>query len=1024
MNKTILLGIIFLLIPLAFAIQPTQEYNKIYLNPFYRAVMNSNINYNYNLSINTPDGISNVLSAIITIDSWSSPTDTINLTVNGKSCNNPSYTIPTGFGSGKYSAIFDCSNIITSMGNYSIIVRHNQSSNFNDSSATAWIDLTYMNNPSGDLKISGTEYSPNDYGRVFLQLLDSNKAPIINSSCYTSIVYPNLSIMVNASLMSKSIDGLYFYDINPVPSILGVYMVSSYCSVPSNTLIDYTDDFECGGLSCGSSNWNSSWIQTSATISAGSTYAIDSYSLMVSGEGYRNFTVYNCSGGSSAYITFWATTQGLENGRNCYYDYWNGTGYTVLLNLNNTNSVANDYHYYSYDICKYTKTYGIKNIDVNKSTSGGKLCYIDDVDIALTNSIYSSQYQILRGSGELHVTNMPSAVWNYTTRTLTTTENYTNEVTAIWNATNRTLTYYPDNTTQILTSIQNNSTNIINNLLTINTSLMTSILNIPSLVWSYITRNLTYYPSPVINTTSVTIINTTLIVNTTQVTVQNVTNNLTVNNYSLTVNNSYPIINVNNYSVNTQVVNVQNVTTNITVNNTYVTVNNYSLTVNNSYPVINVNNYTVNTTQVTLQNYSLTVNNSYPIINVNNYSVNTEQLNVTVNNTYVTVQNYSLTVNNSYPQIIVNNYSVDTQQLNITVNTSINYLNNYTVNVTNTLVTVDNYSIMENNSYPVIQTNNYTVNVTNVNLAVNNYSIQVNNTYPVIELTNYSISNNVTVDNYTIQVNNTYPNIIVNNYSVNTQVVNVQNVTVNVSTQNVVVNNLTENVSAISDSVWNADNRSLTYYPPQIDMTNYSYIQQLQYNYTDRFNSIDANLSSIISMIVSLPYDIWNYISRTLTYYPNPMINTTDVTIVNTTIVVNTSDVTVDNYTLQVNNSYPHITVQNYTVELTNYSITNNVTVDNYTIQVNNTYPFIELTNYSISNNVTVDNYTIQVNNTYPIITVNNYTVDTQNVSIVLNETYVTVQNITQNNTDMTNYSRISYDVWHYIARYTHGVII
>ena len=230
---TLILGII-LMCQLAFALQPQQSYSQIYLNPFYRETMTNNVNYTYTLSVNPPDGISEVKSAIIKYDVYLTPTVTFYLWVNGRTCNNPSYLVHTTYMDSSIGTIaFDCSNIINQEGNYQITLRP---SGANTGASNAWLDLTYMNNPQGDMSIMGTEYEAGDRGTVFLQITDSQGFPENNAGCFVDIYYPEMInsshpiFINNAPLLYKDgSEGLYYYDLT-LPNITGIYMLSASCS--------------------------------------------------------------------------------------------------------------------------------------------------------------------------------------------------------------------------------------------------------------------------------------------------------------------------------------------------------------------------------------------------------------------------------------------------------------------------------------------------------------------------------------------------------------------------------------------------------------------------------------------------------------------------------------------------------------------------------------------------------------------------------------------------------------------------
>jgi len=94
------------------------------------------------------------------------------------------------------------------------------------------------------VKVFGTEYSPQDEGRVFLQLLDENFKPINNALCLISIYYPDKTEWFrNVSMFYlPGSDGLYYFDFI-APAIEGVYMVSAKCFYVIDETYDYADSY-------------------------------------------------------------------------------------------------------------------------------------------------------------------------------------------------------------------------------------------------------------------------------------------------------------------------------------------------------------------------------------------------------------------------------------------------------------------------------------------------------------------------------------------------------------------------------------------------------------------------------------------------------------------------------------------------------------------------------------------------------------------------------------------------------------
>jgi len=94
------------------------------------------------------------------------------------------------------------------------------------------------------MKLFGTEYSPGDSGRVFLQLLDEKFKPINNALCLISVYYPDKTEWFrNVSMFYlPGSDGLYYFDFI-APADEGVYMVSAKCFYVIEQTYDYADSY-------------------------------------------------------------------------------------------------------------------------------------------------------------------------------------------------------------------------------------------------------------------------------------------------------------------------------------------------------------------------------------------------------------------------------------------------------------------------------------------------------------------------------------------------------------------------------------------------------------------------------------------------------------------------------------------------------------------------------------------------------------------------------------------------------------
>lgn len=518
----ILLGL--LLISLVSAIQPTQQYNKIFLNPFYRVSTTANTNYQYNITIDTPDGISKVNSAIITFKIYMTPTVTFNLTVNGQSCNNPLYVVSTTFsGSGQGEVTFDCSNRITQKGNYTLILRPTQA---NTGAITGWLDLTYMNNPVGDLKLSGTEYSPGDPAAVFVQLKDSYGNAVQNGSCYLDIYTPtganyNNTLQDAPMTQADGNDGLYYYLLT-APSTLGVYMLSAKCSYtynyqwyyPPTELVYYPILNTTSGTYTGSSQalnaLDLQFMQCDvASLGIGCLYNL-TYNLSTYGP-LTNVTTIN-----GYFAGQYKGSSGVT--WTVYMSYWNGTKFVVLPNtLTLIHQVVSPTGVDQFLTNSIPTTAILNNkslilqFNITGGSGTGSSIWIDWTSLAILSQL--GTVQDVKGNSEMHITNIPNTtvtlinnqtpfyVWNYTNRNLTyyppvnasglnVTATIDNDAIAlaVWNATTRNLTYYQDvtNYTQIGLSVW---TNTFRNLTYFD------YVTEGQYVWNTTNRNLTFYPT-------------------------------------------------------------------------------------------------------------------------------------------------------------------------------------------------------------------------------------------------------------------------------------------------------------------------------------------------------------------------------------------------------------------------------------------------------------------------------------------------------------------------------------------------
>lgn len=513
----------------AVELQPQQQTNKIYLSPFYLASTISNTNYTFSLKLNPLEKIGSVQSAIITFDMWINPTIIVNLWINEKSCNNPSYTISTTYsGAGRGVVTFDCSNIITKEGNYTITLKTNKDTG----ALTSWIDLTYTNKPKGDLEISGTEYSPNDKATIFLQLKDEQGLAINNGACYVTIWQPNSynsshPIMIKDApmLLATGGEGVYFYDLI-APNYLGIYMLSAKCSYSLDGFFVYSLDgteiyfpsrTSVSGTYTGSPiflNDFEDWIYTQCASSSGGTKSCEAYydfNTTIHISNLTNITnidlYYMGEASAKAVQTFqvwnWSSSLWINLPNNLTFT----AGSTSPLGIGD----------YSSNLLPINNVFSSSGIIRIKTLSSFGSTY-NQFDNWLNLNIKTATGTIVdvKGSGEMHITDLANATINAIINNSEIAGN-------VWNYPIRNLTYHPLVTNVTLNPMEYenisqatwdyNSTINSNLLLQIESAvwsftntIVTQILSqFSSSIWSYPSRNLTNYPIP-IDTTNYTLI--------------------------------------------------------------------------------------------------------------------------------------------------------------------------------------------------------------------------------------------------------------------------------------------------------------------------------------------------------------------------------------------------------------------------------------------------------------------------------------------------------------------------------------
>lgn len=454
-------------------VQPTQQYNKIYLSPFYRASMTQNTNYTYAVMVNPPDRVSEVKSAIISLDAWINPTRTFMAWVNGIACRSETYTVSTTYaGAGRAVPTFDCGNVITAAGNYTVTL---QVTGGNIGASTAWLEIVYMNDPVGNLEMAGTEYRVGDEATIFLQLKDNQGNPVQNGTCYLDIYAPLLNgshphTLNDAPMLNiNTTDGLYYYDL-VVPNTTGVHMLAARCAYTTNNVWVYDPAGVVAPV--GTVVYGTYEGTTLSLINKDDGIYEHSTSQPVNGIAYSVAQYdYNFSSFTGLNIThinlYWLGESNYKPNVDFSAYNWTSDAWVALPNsltlkataLTGQPSGIDELISNSIPVSLINTTTKILRIKLNASRTSSFQLWTNFLNMQVITA--NGTVQDLKGSGEMHVNNWfdsiendftnltmvtAQSVWNYTTRNLTfyaDQTNYSQIQSMVWNATNRNLTFYP-----------------------------------------------------------------------------------------------------------------------------------------------------------------------------------------------------------------------------------------------------------------------------------------------------------------------------------------------------------------------------------------------------------------------------------------------------------------------------------------------------------------------------------------------------------------------------------------------------
>ncbi|RLG45325.1 MAG: hypothetical protein DRN81_02040 [Thermoproteota archaeon] len=291
--------------------------------------------------------------------------------------------------------------------------------NATDYEKTIWEmtkDIYDQNKYRIDITVHGTEYSSQQDGLVYLQLLNEDYSPVNDSVCRVSIYFPDgLTKWKNEQDMTYSGEGLYFYGFT-TPNTAGVYMVSAYCITPepNSTIFSASHDFEDNDEAGGDGDWITDWYEEgSVTMPTNNAYE-GTRALRLrggSGQPYTDRSMNTTSDVDRVTVSFWAKAVGLEADDDYYFIFSDSGEVNSSVEEHWTDGDDdNVYRFYTYtflasDGWNFDDEVWVA-FDGDSIDNTGDRLHIDNLNITAQQDSYNvSEYQFIRGSGEIHISN-------------------------------------------------------------------------------------------------------------------------------------------------------------------------------------------------------------------------------------------------------------------------------------------------------------------------------------------------------------------------------------------------------------------------------------------------------------------------------------------------------------------------------------------------------------------------------------------------------------------------------------------
>jgi hypothetical protein len=258
------------------------------------------------------------------------------------------------------------------------------------------------------IDVYGTEYAVGDNMTVWLQLLNTNRTPIVNATCFNKIWYPDKTPLNGYKTMVYLDEGIHYYDLTAGANY-GVYPLSAKCYIPS--IKDFSMTYKKDDGSAGSDKlMTGNWIYAhNFTYTNPSASNVDMCAWLRSvGSPTAYWTINKTSIQAVTGVT--GTSQWVCNSiTNISKFGFTGNAY---FGLNCTNCIDGTRLYLGEDTDGSAEPNSYFHNSVSWQSDNN--IYFIRLNVTDISSINETQYQVVMSSGEIHVseslTNIQTAI--------------------------------------------------------------------------------------------------------------------------------------------------------------------------------------------------------------------------------------------------------------------------------------------------------------------------------------------------------------------------------------------------------------------------------------------------------------------------------------------------------------------------------------------------------------------------------------------------------------------------------------